>query len=295
MSNCIFPAVTASGRISWGSRAVGAGLQAVRGGVWLAWIAACAEGVPNERTGALEELAATGSLRVAVAIAPAPSTFFSARDEATGELVGVAVTLGESLARDLGVPVTFVEFASSGEITDAADQNVWDVTFMPVDGERARVVQFGPAYNLFESTYLVVEGVGVEEVDSVDRAGMRVGVIANTTTGRAAEARLEAATLVQYGSVDELERALREGQLDAAGMSRASLQGLSASIPGSRILAGAFHSTANAVAVPLGRGDALEYVSRFVERAKSDGLVRAAFDEIGLTDAVVAPAEPGGP
>jgi hypothetical protein len=34
---------------------------------------------------------------------------------------------------------------------------------------------------------------------------------------------------------------------------------------------------------------ALSYVSEFVEEAKASGLVRKAFDEMGLTSSIVAP------
>ena len=44
------------------------------------------------------------------------------------------------------------------------------------------------------------------------------------------------------------------------------------------------------VAVPKGHPEALVYVSAFVEEAKASGMVRRAFDDIGLKNSVVAPA-----
>jgi polar amino acid transport system substrate-binding protein len=42
--------------------------------------------------------------------------------------------------------------------------------------------------------------------------------------------------------------------------------------------------------VPPGHKAALAYVTAFVEEAKASGAVRKAFDDIGLTTAMVAPA-----
>jgi polar amino acid transport system substrate-binding protein len=44
------------------------------------------------------------------------------------------------------------------------------------------------------------------------------------------------------------------------------------------------------VAVPKGKPAALAYVTEFIEEAKASGLVRQAFDEMGLNLSVVAPA-----
>jgi polar amino acid transport system substrate-binding protein len=92
-------------------------------------------------------------------------------------------------------------------------------------------------------------------------------------------------------TVDEAMELIRTGKADALALSRSSLQGLARKLPGTRILDGHFHATSTAVAVPKNRPAALAYVSAFVEEAKASGLVRRAFDEVGLKDAVVA--EPG--
>jgi len=44
------------------------------------------------------------------------------------------------------------------------------------------------------------------------------------------------------------------------------------------------------VAVPKGKPAALAYATQFIEEAKASGLVRKAFDEMGLTSSQVAPA-----
>ena len=80
------------------------------------------------------------------------------------------------------------------------------------------------------------------------------------------------------------------GQVEAIALGKASLAGVLARIPGARVLDGAFLNSTTAVAVPKGNGAALEYVTAFIEDAKTSGLVRRAFDDIGLTGEQVAPA-----
>src|SRR6266436_1685884 len=82
-----------------------------------------------------DEIAPTGKLRVAIAISPAGGAFWSTRTE-SGGYAGVPVDLGKEMAAQLGVPVEYVAYDNSGQITDAAAKGVWDVTFLPQDAVR---------------------------------------------------------------------------------------------------------------------------------------------------------------
>lgn len=236
-------------------------------------------------------VAPSGMLRVAIGVGPAASAFYSTKDPQSGQPSGPAVDLGAELARLLHVPVVYVEYPSSGAITEAADKDVWDVTFMPVDEQRAKAVDFGPPYYIFESTYLVPAGSTIKTLKEVDQPNVRVIGVANTATGRAAAASLKNTKLITFRSVPELVEQLRAGNADAVALSRESLTNFSKSFPGSRLLPGGFWQTGVAVAVPKGHAERLAYVSAFIENAKATGSVRRALDHAGLKDAAVAPLQ----
>jgi polar amino acid transport system substrate-binding protein len=238
---------------------------------------------------ALKELAATGKLRVAIAIAPTPSAQFAVKDEA-GNYRGVAVILGTALAKKLGVPVQLLAHNGSGEIQNSAADNKWDVAFLPVDEERKKFVDFGNAYHLLQSTYLVGPAAKVASVAAANTAGVRIGGVANTATFRTSNKTAPNAAHVAYDKADAAVAALQAGDVDALAFSRESLTGLAPKVPGSRILDGGFLNSTTSVAVPKGRPAALAYVTEFIEEAKASGLVRKALDEMGLTASQVAPA-----
>jgi polar amino acid transport system substrate-binding protein len=245
--------------------------------------------VPVSAEDFMNELTPTGKLRVAIGVGPAASAFYSVRDPATGKVRGVAVDLGAALAHKLGVPVEYVEFPSSGEITAAASRGAWDVTFMPVDVERAKSVDFAPPYYLFESTYLVPPDSPIQSIDEVDEPGTRVIGVANTTTARGAAASLKRAKIEVFRGVEELLAEVRAGRADAVALSKESLKNFAAQVPGARILPGRFWASSVAPAVRKDHARALAYVSDFIEAAKADGTVRRALDAAGLQDAQVVP------
>jgi polar amino acid transport system substrate-binding protein len=239
---------------------------------------------------ALKELAPTGKLRVAIGVSPAPSAFYAIKDPATGKFRGVTVELGAGLAQKLGVPVEFIPHLASGEIQAAANGGVWDVTFMPVDAERKKVMDFGSPYHLAQSTYLVPRGSAIRSVADANAAGVRIVGVANTATFRASNQASPNASHVAAVGVEAAVEMIRAGKADAIALGRESLGGVATKLPGSRILDGGFLNSTTAVAVPKGKPAALAYVAAFVEEAKASGLVRRAFDDVGLKNAVVAPA-----
>jgi polar amino acid transport system substrate-binding protein len=238
----------------------------------------------------MKDIAPTGKLRVGVVHAPVATAFFVTKD-ADGRPHGVTVDLANELAAKLGVPVEFMVAPNSGEVTEATRTGALDVAFMPVDDERKAKVDFGPAYYLGESTYLVRPGSDIRTLADVDRPQVRVIGIANTTTIRSAARALKAATIAPVPSVEEAMAMMRAGQADAFALSKDSLRPLAATVPGSVILEEAFHKVGIAIAVPKGRPAALAYASDFMRAAKASGSVRRALDRAGMTEEAVAPPD----
>src|ERR1700761_1921319 len=98
---------------------------------WIArsWLPGLALGVammvvPASAEDLKSEIAPTGKLRVAIGISAAGGAFWSNKNEAGG-YVGVPVDLGKEMAAELGVPVEYVAYPHSGQITDAASKGSW--------------------------------------------------------------------------------------------------------------------------------------------------------------------------
>ena len=229
-----------------------------------------------------DEIAPTGKLRVAIGISPAGGAYWSTKTE-TG-YAGVPVDLGKAMADQLGVPVEYVTYPNSGQITDAAAKGAWDVSFLPEDAERAKKIAFGPVYEIAEATYIVKAGSTITNYASLDQPGVTVAAVNNTTTMRGAVAHLKNAKVTGYQTFDEIFNLLKDGKVDAFALSRDQLNALAKKIPGTRVLDETFKQTITAVAVPLNHPLSLEYASKFMTDAKANGLLRKAFDNNGLKD-----------
>jgi polar amino acid transport system substrate-binding protein len=252
-------------------------------------MAMVAGGAAADDEAARKELAPTGKLRIAIAVGPAASALWTVRDPATGKPRGVPVTLGTAMAQQLKVPAELVEYAASGEIITATDKNAWDVTFVPVDDDRKKVVNFGSPYHLLQSTYLVAPGSTIKSLDEANREGVRIAIVEGTATSRASTRASPNATAVTVKGPDEAIALMRGGKIDAIALSRETIVALLDVLPGSRALDGGFLNSTTAVAVAKNKPAALAFVTAFIEEGKGSGLIRRALDEMGLKTSQIPP------
>ena len=239
--------------------------------------------VPVHADALKDQLVPTGKLRVAIGISPAGGAYWSTKTE-TGGYAGVPVDLGKAMADQLGVPVEYVAYQNSGLITDSVSTGAWDITFLPKDPERETKMSFGPIYEVTEATYIVKPGSTITNFQTLDQPGIKVAAVNNTTTMRGAMAHLKNAKVTGYQTYDEIFNLLKNGEIDAFALSRGQLEAMAKKIPGTHVLDETFKQTVTAVAVPLNHPQALEFATKFMTEARTNGLLRKAFDNNGLKD-----------
>jgi polar amino acid transport system substrate-binding protein len=235
--------------------------------------------------GLKDEIAPTGKLRVAIAISPAGGAFWCTKTE--NGYAGVPVDLGRAMAAQLGVPVEYVVHDNSGQITDAASNGTWDVTFLPKDPVRETKMSFGPVYEVADATYLVKAGSKVTNFATLDQAGTEVAAVNNTTTMRGAQAHLKKATVTGYQTFEEIVWLLKAGEVEAFALSRDQLNALAKQLPGTKVLDETFKKTVTATAVPLNHPQSLAFVSKFMIDATGNGVLRKAYDNNGLKETAI--------
>jgi polar amino acid transport system substrate-binding protein len=229
-------------------------------------------------------LAPTGVLRVGVYSGSPTSMVRSA----SGETRGLAVEIGQSLARRLGVPVEIVVFERVALVVDAIAAARVDMTITNASPARAEVVDFSPALLALELGVIVMPGSPVASVDGLDRDGIRVGVTQGSTSQGALAKRLTRASLVPAPSPLAAQAMLRSGAVDAYATNKAILFELGDALPGARVLDGRWGLEHLAIAVPKGRGQG-PFLAAFADEVRRDGEVERAVQRAGLRG--TAPAD----
>jgi len=245
-------------------------------------IAACASVGSRPGQEERQALAPTGKLRVALYTGAPASVIPGA---APSESKGVGFDLGKELARRIGVPFEPVVYPSPGAIMDGLKSAEWDVSFFGPTPAREAVLDFTAPLLVIEHGYLVPAGSAITTIDAVDRPGNRVGAPQGGSVNAFLARSLKSATVIASPSVPAGEDMLRSGKVDAFAANKANLYQLSDKLPGSRVLDGRIGVDEVAIALPKGRDAGMAYLRKYVEEARSEGLVKAAVQRAGLRGA----------
>jgi polar amino acid transport system substrate-binding protein len=234
----------------------------------------------------IADIVAAGKIRIGLGLGNHAAAM---KDPATGELHGMAVDLARALAARIGVPLEVVEYPRPGAVFDGARNGAWDVTFLVIDPVRTAAADASPAYLQSEFTYLVPAGSRIHDIGDADREGIKIAVPRGDAVDLTLTRILKHAALARVDNQAAGIAMLRAGAVNAYAAPRSSLLSLSAQVPSSRVLAGAFAITAWAAFVPKGHAERLAYVSAFVEQAKADGTVAQFIAREGLRGIDVTP------
>ena len=226
------------------------------------------------------ELAPSGTLRAGINLG---NPLLVTGETASGDPVGVSPDMAREIAGRLGVDVSYVTFASPGELVDAADADVWDIALVAAEPSRAKTIAFTPAYVEIEATYLVPAGSPIRDIDEVDRPGMRIAVSQRSAYDLYLTRTLEAAELVRAPGLGATFDLFVAEKLDVLAGLRPGLLANAASVPGARILDGRFMGVQQAIGTQRRKEAGAAFLRDFVEEAKTSGLVARLIERHGVT------------
>jgi polar amino acid transport system substrate-binding protein len=230
-------------------------------------------------------LAPTGKLRAAMIIT---NPVHVTKDPSSGELKGVAIDLGREMARRLGLPFEVVGYSSPTALVGSAKSGQWDIVFIGVPvGERD--MDLSAPYVQIEMGYLVPKDSPISKISEIDGRGIRVAVQEKGGADTLLTPTIKEATLVRRPTIADAVEAVRSGHADAMAGIKTYLIPTSERLPGSRVLEGRIAVEQTSIGVPKGHHVGAAYVRRFVDAAKSEGLVKAAIERAGIRGLDPAP------
>jgi len=235
---------------------------------------------------ARQALAPTERLRVGLQLGSPHNVI---RDPVSGEMKGVGFDLGKELARRMGVPFEPVLYPSVGALLDSGKSGAWDVAFVGFSPARAKEWDFTALHMQVEFGYLIPSGSSISTMADVDRTGIRVAVQEKSQPDIFISGSLKNGTIVRASSLAGTMEMLKSGGIDAIFSIKPSLFEVSNQLPGSRVLDDRPGIDPHAMVIAKGRDPGLAYARQFIEHAKSEGLVKAAIERVGMRGAVVAP------
>ncbi|MBO68931.1 MAG: ABC transporter substrate-binding protein [Acidiferrobacteraceae bacterium] len=227
----------------------------------------------------LMQLAPTGVLRAGINVA---NTLLVTGRHISGQPVGIAPDIAASVAEYLGISIAYVEFASPGDLIDAASSNTWDIGLIGIDLCRAQVVDFTAPYIEIDATYLVRSDSYIQSIGEVDRPGMQIAVSNRSAYDLYLTRHLSHASLYRADGLDAAVKLFTSNQLDALAGLRPRLLSDKNVLRNTRLLSEKFTSVEQAIAIGKGKSDAFKYLCQHVELIKSSKIVRQLMARHGV-------------
>jgi polar amino acid transport system substrate-binding protein len=204
------------------------------------------------------------------------------------EPTGVTVDIAHELGARLGIPVELVRCRSVPDALEATRSGQADICFMGIDPAREVEIAFTTPYVVVESVYVVPRDSSIAAVADVDRAGVRIGVLRNSSQDLYLSRTIRHASLVRGDSGVDV---LREQGLEAAAGPRHVLTGFVTDNPGFRLVEGQFLQVRQAVGTTRARSSkTVEFLTSVIEELKARGFIADAIRRANSPDLTVAPA-----
>jgi polar amino acid transport system substrate-binding protein len=140
-----------------------------------------------------------------------------------------------------------------------------------------------------ELGYLVMNDSTIQQVEHIDRPGVKVGVSQGSTSQGVLTREFKNASVVPAASLKQAQDMLRQKTIDAFATNKGILFEMSDDLPGSRVLAGRWGLENLAIAIPKGRDVGRPLVTAFAEEVRANGQLQKSVHRAGLRGTTAAP------
>ena len=228
---------------------------------------------------ALSNLADPGTLRVGINLG---NILLVTGTSPNGDPEGVAPDMAAGIAERLGVEVSYVTYATPGEVADAAERDEWDIGLIAIEPKRAEVIAFCDAYVEIAATYLVPANSPLQTIEDVDQPGVRIAVSERAAYDLYLSRTLKHAELHRAPGLPGAFKLFVDEKLDALAGLVPALKGNAENLPGSRLIDGCYTTVRQAIGTKPESTALHAVVEQFIADAKESGRVAELIEKHGV-------------
>jgi polar amino acid transport system substrate-binding protein len=227
----------------------------------------------------VSELAPSGTLRAGINLG---NILLVTGATPEGDPMGVSPDIAHAIADRLGVAVSYVQFASPGEVADAVGNDAWDIALIAAEPTRAETIAFTSAYVEIEATYLVPADSPLHSIEDVDRPGVRIAISGRSAYDLYLTRNLKHAELHRAKGLKSAFDLFVDQDLDALAGLRPALIRNAETFPDARVLDGSYTTVQQAIGTKPENTAAAAFLQKFVAEAKESGLIARLIERHGV-------------
>ncbi|MBM07569.1 MAG: amino acid ABC transporter substrate-binding protein [Oceanibulbus sp.] len=202
---------------------------------------------------------------------------------AGGRPQGISVEIAGLLSDWLSVDMSFVDYHRAADVSDAAAQDLWDVCFLAVDPERAKLITFTDPYVRIDGCYLVPARCSARDASELFSSSVKVGSVEGSAYSLTLQRKPGARNLRIYPDMATMFAALDNGEVDAVAGIGDVMQIKAAQRVGARVLHPSFMDIRQALGVPKGRFIAAAALKDFVRDLSRADMIGDILERHGVS------------
>ena len=208
-------------------------------------------------------------------------------------LGGVAEPVARFIGRKLGATVEPVMYPNPEAYLRSFGKGEWDIAIGPRVLAPPDMADSTADLWVVSLVFVAAPGKEFPDITSVDRAGVKIGTIRGAPSDRVLTREIKVAEIVRIPlsptiAADAAEL-LRSGKADVFGADSGVGYPAAETLPGAKVVPGAFAMVRVSAALPKGRTTAAQAaLAMLVEEARQSGVVQKAIDAKGLKGVNVA-------
>ena len=217
-----------------------------------------------------KKIAPTGELRVGLNM----SNFLLVNSkDANGLPDGVSPDIGKKIAKELNVNCKLVQFERPGLLTDAVDDNKWDIGNIACEKERSKTIDFSDPYVNIDANFIFRNKYNFKSNEEINSSGIKIAVVERSAYDLWLSDNFKNAELIKVKTIDSSHKLFREGSVDVlAGLKPKLLEELEIN-DDFKIISNPFTYIKQSVGIKKGNPEILEFLNRFISKLIREGYI----------------------
>jgi polar amino acid transport system substrate-binding protein len=230
-------------------------------------------------------LAPTGTLRAGINMS---NFLLVSATDADGQPDGLSPSVARAMAKALGVGVELVLFDSPGVLSDAVNDDVWDVANIAFEPERAAHISFSQPYILIDANFQVRAGSPLTENRQMNSPDVTIILYDRSAYDLWLKENFTRANYLRVASIQESHDRFYAGEGDVLASLKPKL--VSDNAEGYKIIKTPFTDIKQSVGISKHREQALPFINGLLEEMLRSGEIKAILEKFGVDDRLSLPA-----
>ena len=211
------------------------------------------------------------------------------KDSAFSKPEGLSPDIGALLAKELDLECQYIAFKNPGELTDAIEQDKWDVGNFAFEKKRAEIIDFSIPYINIDANFLLRKNSEINQNNDVDNENNKIAVVNRSAYDLWLSDNFKKAKIIRAKTIIETHNLFYNQDVNIlAGLKPKLLEELNNSNQ-LKLIDKPFTFIKQSIGIKKGNSKAMDFINNFVLRKIKDGTIESLLKKYDLEDKLSIP------